>query len=148
MEKSPMTDTRQTIIENGTEFDGSIRSECGITIRGKLTGELEAPTLTVTDSGCVHGQVAVTELRSAGEISGEIDADVVELAGSVNDQTVINARTLEVKLNNTDGVQVTFGNCKLNVGERENRSRKRDVEVVVENDVSETEDSREPAGVL
>ena len=111
--------TKRTILEDGTEFDGSIKSKCPITVSGKLRGEVSAPSLTVTQSGSVHGQVKVAQLKSQGEISGEIDADSVELSGRVNDQTTIRATTLEVTLNQTAGkLQVTFGNCELQVGER------------------------------
>ena len=48
---------KQTILEDGTEFDGSIKSKCPITVSGKLKGEVSAPSLTVTKSGSVHGQV-------------------------------------------------------------------------------------------
>ena len=109
--------TKKTIIEDGTEFDGSIRSKCPIAVSGKLKGELQAPALTVHNSGSVQGQVVVSELHSEGEISGEIEAEVVVLSGKVSDHTVINAKTLEVKLDQPGGLQVKFGNCELNVGQ-------------------------------
>lgn len=110
--------TKQTIIESGTEFDGSLKSECAITLSGKLKGQVTAPSLTVTPSGSVHGQVKVTRLKAEGEIAGDIEAEAVELSGRVNDQTVIRAKTLEVMLTQAQGgLQVTFGNCELNVGD-------------------------------
>jgi cytoskeletal protein CcmA (bactofilin family) len=118
-------DTKRTILEDGTEFDGSIKSKCPITVSGILRGEVSAPSLTVTQSGSVHGQVKVSQLKSQGEISGEIDAETVELSGRVSDQTTIRATTLEVMLNQnqTGGkLQVTFGNCELQVGERAAKS--------------------------
>jgi cytoskeletal protein CcmA (bactofilin family) len=116
---------KQTVIENGTEFDGTIKSACPISVSGKMKGRLDAPTLTVTSSGAVHGQVRVTQLKSQGEIAGEIQADTVELSGRVSDQTVINAQTLEVKLNQPGGgLQVMFGNCELNVGQKADRGGK------------------------
>lgn len=111
---------KKTIIEQGTEFDGAVSSTCGITLSGKMKGELSAPSLTVTESGSVHGQVMVEQLKSQGEVSGEIDADIVELSGKVNDDTVIRANTLEVKLDQPDGgLRVAFGNCSLRVGEKQ-----------------------------
>lgn len=115
-EESPV---KQTILEDGTEFDGSIRSKCPIIVSGKMKGEVSAPSLTITKSGSVHGLVKVSQLKSQGEIAGEIDAESVELSGRVNDQTTIRAATLEVTLNQTSGkLQVTFGNCDLQVGDR------------------------------
>ncbi|MCP3978787.1 MAG: hypothetical protein GY716_05585 [bacterium] len=115
-----MSDTpKQTVIEEGTEFDGSVNSKCDITLSGKVKGKLDAPSLTVTPSGVVDGQVTVETLCSKGQISGEILADTVELSGKVNDKTVINAATLEVKLSDPgSGLQVVFGNCELKVGQK------------------------------
>ncbi len=114
--------TKRTVIENGTEFDGSITSECAILLSGKVRGELSAPTLEVSSSGTLDGQVVVTELRSEGEISGDIEAETIELSGSVSDRTVIKANTLEVKLNQPgNGLQVTFGNCEIQVGQDSNK---------------------------
>lgn len=110
---------KQTIIEDGTEFDGSVKSKCPITVSGKLKGDVSAPSLTITNSGSVQGQVKVSHLKSQGELAGEIDADNVELAGKVNDQTTIRATSLEVALNQPGNkLQVTFGNCELLVGDK------------------------------
>ena len=114
---------KKTIIEDGTEFDGSIRSDCDIQLSGTLKGELAAPALTVTDTGAMHGCAKVSELVSEGEVSGEIDAQSVMLSGKVSDQTVIRADTLEVKLTKPEeGIQVTFGNCELQVGDKQSRA--------------------------
>jgi len=111
------TTTKQTVIEDGTEFDGSLSSRCPISLSGTVKGELLAPVLNVTPSGSVHGCVRVERLVCRGEISGEIQAQSVELSGKVSDQTVITAETLEVRLSQPgEGVRVTFGNCELNVG--------------------------------
>ena len=109
--------TKETVIEDGTEFDGSLTSRCPISLSGTVKGELLAPVLNVTPSGSVHGSVQVERLICRGEISGEIQAQTVELAGKVSDQTVITAETLEVRLSQPgEAVRVTFGNCELNVG--------------------------------
>jgi cytoskeletal protein CcmA (bactofilin family) len=110
---------KQTILEDGTEIDGSVKSKCPITVSGKLKGEVLAPSLTITPSGSVQGQVKVSNLLSQGELAGEIEAESVELAGKVNDQTTIRAASLEVKLNQPGNkIQVTFGNCELHVGDK------------------------------
>ena len=110
----------QTVLEEGTEIDGSIRSKCPITVSGKLKGDVCAPSLTITQSGSVSGQVKVSEFKSEGDISGEIEAESVELSGHVSDHTVIRASSLQVKLaqnGNNSKFHVTFGNCDLKVGE-------------------------------
>ena len=118
-------DKKQTIIEEGTEFDGSITSRCEILLSGTLKGELLAPALTVSPTGSVHGCVKVDELISEGEVSGEIDAQRVELSGKVSDETVIQAESLHVRLAEPqEGVCVRFGNCELRVGVKSTRTDK------------------------
>jgi len=118
--------TKQTIIENGTEVDGAIRSDCEITLSGRIKGQVTAPALTVTPSGSVQGQIKVSRLRAQGEIAGEIEAEAVVLSGRVNDQTVIRAKTLEVTLTQAQGgIQVTFGNCELQVGDAKARMQEK-----------------------
>ncbi len=113
-----MSDTKVTTVEEGSELNGTLKSSCGVVVSGKVSGELHAPSLLVSASGAVHGTVKVAELHSKGELSGRIDADVIELSGRVSDQTTITARSLEVKVNGADGdvPQVTFGNCTIEVG--------------------------------
>jgi cytoskeletal protein CcmA (bactofilin family) len=117
-----MAETKVTNIEEGSELNGTLKSTCGVIVSGKIKGEVQAPTLSIATGGSVHGTVKVTELRSQGEISGQIDADLIELSGRVNDQTTIKARSLEVKLNatNSDKLQVAFGNCTIEVGNDQN----------------------------
>jgi cytoskeletal protein CcmA (bactofilin family) len=111
--------TKQTVVEEGTEVEGTIRSKCPVKVSGTVHGEVATPSLVITQSGSVKGQVKVTELKSEGEIAGAIEADNVQLSGRVSDQTAIKAKTIEVKLAQQDGkLQVTFGNVELNVGER------------------------------
>jgi cytoskeletal protein CcmA (bactofilin family) len=110
--------SRRTSIESGTELEGSIQSQCPVTVGGSLRGRLTAPGLTVTRSGSVHGEVSVSELKAQGEISGQIEAETVELAGTVGDETVIRAQTLAVRSSAEGGMEVTFGNCELQIGPR------------------------------
>jgi cytoskeletal protein CcmA (bactofilin family) len=110
--------SKVTIVEEGTEFQGTLTSSCPIDVRGRVEGELRTPALTVSASGAVHGRAKVGEVRSQGEISGEFDADKIELAGVVRDKTIIRARSLDVKLGAQRGkLQIVFGECELSVGE-------------------------------
>lgn len=117
-----MSDTTQkkTLVEEGTEFRGSLTSKCPVEVRGKVDGDLIAPSLDVSPTGSVSGKVKVDQLVSRGEIAGEFDAEGVQLSGTVKDNTVIRAKTLEVKLSPaTEGnrLQVIFGEVALEVGE-------------------------------
>lgn len=109
---------KQTLIEDDTEFKGVLSSKCPIVVKGAIEGEIAGPSLQVSATGSVSGQVKVGELRSEGVIAGQFDADVVQLAGTVKNDTVIRARTLEVRLQPANGrMQVTFGECELAVGD-------------------------------
>ena len=116
---------KQTLVEEGTKFKGSLTSSCPIVVRGRIEGDVEAPSLNVSSSGAVHGKVRVGEMRSQGELSGEFDADVVQLSGAVKDNTVIRAKSLEVKLTPPSGkMQVIFGEVQLDVGDMASREAK------------------------
>jgi cytoskeletal protein CcmA (bactofilin family) len=111
------TNDRKTLVEEGTQFKGSLSSNCPIEVRGRIEGDVTAPALAVAAGGAVHGKVKVGEIRSQGELAGEFDADIVQLSGTIKDNTVIRAKSLEVKLSSpTSKMQVIFGECELEVG--------------------------------
>lgn len=115
---------KKTLVEEGTEFRGSLTSKCPVEVRGKVDGDLQAPSLDVSPTGSVSGKVKVDQLVSRGEIAGEFDAEGVQLSGTVKDNTVIRAKTLEVKLTPaTEGnrLQVIFGEVALDVGDAPTR---------------------------
>src|ERR1700727_2933379 len=64
-------DGPRTLVEEGTQFKGSLSSKCPIEVKGRVEGDLQAPSLTVSPKGAVHGKVKVEELMSEGEIAGE-----------------------------------------------------------------------------
>lgn len=107
-----------TLVEEGTTFKGSLSSSCPVVVKGSVSGDFDAPALTVAATGSVSGKVKAGELKSEGELSGEFDVDSLVLSGVVKDHTVIRARSLEVKLE-TGGsqMQVVFGDVQLDVGE-------------------------------
>ena len=116
---------KQTVVEHGTEFQGVMRSECPVVVSGKVKGEVSAPELTLTSEGNVQGKIKVKQLKSEGSLGGEIDAESVELSGSISDNTVIRSAALQVKLQESGGnkLQVSFGNCELQVGDASKKSK-------------------------
>lgn len=110
---------KQTTVEEGTLFKGSLQSTCRVVVRGVVDGELNAPSVLVTESGSVNGIVKAQSLQSSGVLAGRIDVDDVVLSGSVRNDTVIRAKTLEVKLQQTDSnkLELRFGECLLEVGD-------------------------------
>ena len=112
----PKQTEKRTLVEEGTELKGSLTSTCPVLVRGRIEGEVTAPALTVSPSGSVSGKARVGELQAEGELSGEFDADVVQLSGKVQDRTIIRAKTLSVQLSSESRLQVVFGECELAVG--------------------------------
>jgi cytoskeletal protein CcmA (bactofilin family) len=112
-------DYRSTTVEEGTQFKGALHSSCPVTVRGVVDGELFAPSLIVADTGTVMGNVKVQSIQSSGTLAGRIEADDIQLSGSVRSDTVIRAKTMEVKLQSSHAkrLEVTFGECILEVGD-------------------------------
>jgi cytoskeletal protein CcmA (bactofilin family) len=105
-----MANSNTTLIEEGTELTGSLSSSCPVVVKGRFVGDVTAPSLTVSASGAVDGKMTVAELRSSGEISGELETDTAELTGNVKDNTIVRAKSLEVKLTPQNGkVELVFG---------------------------------------
>ena len=123
---------RETLVEQGTELCGTIKSTCQVVVNGSVDGQIEAPALIVNATGTVLGKIKATTLRSDGTLAGSIDADEVQLSGTVRSDTTIRASKLEVKLAVEHGkLQVSFGECLLEVGD--DPARLADVEAVPAN---------------
>ena len=117
MDKSKQTG-KQTLVEEGTELKGTLKSSCQVVVNGSIDGQIEAPSLMIAETGMVLGTVKAAKLRSEGTLAGNIDAEDVYLSGVVRSNTMIRARKLEVKLQPERGkLEVTFGECLLEVGE-------------------------------
>ena len=108
---------KHTLVEEGTELKGTMTSNCPIVVMGKVEGDIAGPIIHVTPTGVVAGKVKVTELRSDGELAGEVEAETVRISGRVRDRTVIRARSIEVSLSSDKGMEVVFGECELAIGD-------------------------------
>src|SRR5690606_34219442 len=120
MSDSKSADQRElrTVVEQGTRIKGTLASSCPMDVHGHVEGEVEAPALYVSATGALHGRAKVGTIRWDGALSGELEAEHLELAGRVLDQTVIRARSLQVNLaSDSRRLQVVFGECELSVGD-------------------------------
>ena len=119
-----MSETKRTLIEEGTELKGTLTSTCPIVVMGRVEGDLTGPSVEVTESGVLSGKAKVTQLQSRGELAGEFDADVVQLSGRVRDKTRIRAQSLEVRLKRDEGrIEMVFGDCELAVGDAPDKAK-------------------------
>ena len=111
---------KQTLVEEGTEFKGTLKSSCPVVINGSIDGEVDAPEITVARAGTVAGSLKAIKLRSQGTLSGKVEATDVYLSGVVRSNTSIKAKRLEVKLGSDSAqIEVNFGECTLEVGDAE-----------------------------
>ena len=118
---------KHTLIEQGTEFKGTMKSSCPVVVNGRIEGDLTAPELDITATGTVQGNIKAERLSSRGVLSGNIDAGDLFLSGSIGSKTVIKAKNLEVKLNPEQGrMELTIGECTLDVGEEPSKERRVD----------------------
>lgn len=106
---------KQTLLEEGTVFKGTLKSSCPIVVNGTIEGEVTAPEITITRTGTVLGTIKAKTLRSYGMLAGNVDAGDVFLFGAVRSNTVIKARALEVKLGSSHKghLEVIFGEHNL-----------------------------------
>jgi cytoskeletal protein CcmA (bactofilin family) len=118
---------KHTLIEQGTEFKGTMKSSCPVVVNGRIEGDLTAPELEVTASGTVQGNIKAERLTSRGILSGNVDAGDLFLSGAIGSKTVIKAKNLEVKLTPEQGrMELTIGECTLDVGEEPTKERRVD----------------------
>jgi cytoskeletal protein CcmA (bactofilin family) len=67
-----MTDT---LIGEGTRFEGKIKSEAGIRIEGHLTGDIEcAGDVTIGEKGTANSNIRARHVVLAGTVNGNITA--------------------------------------------------------------------------
>ena len=118
---------KHTLIEQGTEFKGTMKSSCPVVVNGRIEGDLSAPELDVTTTGIVQGNIKAERWSSRGVLSGNVDAGDLFLSGSIGSKTVIKAKNLEVKLAPDQGrMELTIGECTLDVGEEPTKERRAD----------------------
>lgn len=120
LDKTEAADLKQTTVEEGTRFKGTLESTCRVVVRGAVDGELNAPNVVISETGAVTGSVKAQSLQSSGVLAGRVDVDDLVLGGSVRGDTVIRAKTLEVKLQQPEEggkIEMKFGECVLEVGD-------------------------------
>jgi cytoskeletal protein CcmA (bactofilin family) len=112
---------KQTLLDEGTVFKGTLQSSCPIVVNGTIEGEVTAPEITITRTGTVLGIIKAKTLRSYGMLAGNVDAGDVFLFGAVRSNTVIKARALEVKLGSSHKghLEVIFGEHDLDAQARD-----------------------------
>ncbi|HMG20487.1 MAG TPA: polymer-forming cytoskeletal protein, partial [Kofleriaceae bacterium] len=60
-EKHGLPTGKHTLVEEGTEFKGTMSSSCPIVVMGKVEGDIAGPVIHITPSGVVSGVVKVKQ---------------------------------------------------------------------------------------
>jgi cytoskeletal protein CcmA (bactofilin family) len=114
---------KRTVVDEGTELKGSVKSTCPVVVVGKVEGDITGPSVEIAEKGVVSGTVKAAHVASHGDIFGQIDAESVELSGKIRDGTVIKARSLDIKVDRQgprDPIQ--FGDCELCIGDEPDKA--------------------------
>src|SRR5262245_57952983 len=118
----PGAQAKATVLDEGSVFAGTLSTTSPIIVRGQLEGTVTGPSLEVTETGKLSGQIKVAELKSSGALAGEYDVERIELSGRVSDKTIIRTQSLEIKpAMGPEKMSVVFGECELCVGEAPNK---------------------------
>ena len=107
---TPAATKTATIVEEGTAFMGDFTSSCPIIVKGRIEGDVKAPTVTITHSGALKGNVEAKTIVCKGSAAGIFEADTIELSGSIAQNTVIRAQRLNLNIESTSGrIELAFG---------------------------------------
>jgi len=71
--RSVESDDRESVIAEGTEFEGTFRSEHSIRVRGKVQGEIASKQAIVVEANArVNAKVSAEQVTILGEVNGEV----------------------------------------------------------------------------
>ena len=89
--------TIPSIISDGTEFKGNVKSCAEIQIDGGLTGNVKADKVLIGINGNVRGNITAQFLRICGRIEGEIKAETLHLVKSASVKGNVYKKTISIE---------------------------------------------------
>jgi len=89
--------TIPSIISEGSEFKGNIKTSGEIQIDGVLNGNVRAKQVVVGVNGNVRGNVTANFLRICGKIEGEIRAETLEIVSSASVKGNVYKKTISME---------------------------------------------------
>ena len=89
--------TIPSIISEGSEFKGNIKTSGEIQIDGVLNGNVRAKQVVVGVNGNVRGNVTANFLRICGKIEGEIRAETLEIVSSASVKGNVFKKTISIE---------------------------------------------------
>ena len=89
--------TIPSIISEGSDFKGNIKSSGEIQIDGVVNGNIRAKQVVVGVNGNVRGNVTANFLRICGKIEGEIRAETLEIVSSASVKGNVYKKTISME---------------------------------------------------
>ena len=89
--------TIPSIISEGSEFKGNIKTSGEIQIDGVINGNIRAKQIVVGVNGNVRGNVTANFLRICGKIEGEIRAETLEIVSSASVKGNVYKKTISME---------------------------------------------------
>ena len=89
--------TIPSIISEGSEFKGNVKTSAEIQIDGVLNGNVKAKQIVVGVNGNVRGNVTANFLRICGKIEGEIRAETLEIVSSATVKGNVFKKTISIE---------------------------------------------------
>ena len=108
-------DTIQSIISEGSEFIGNVKTSGEIQIDGVLNGNVKAKQIVVGINGNVRGNLTASFSRILGKVEGEIRAEVLEIVKTATVKGNLFKKTISIE----SGSKITG-----NINELENGTAK------------------------
>ena len=90
-------DTIPSIISEGSEFIGNVKTSGEIQIDGVLNGNVKAKQIVVGINGNVRGNVTANFLRICGKTEGEIRAETLEIVSSASVKGNVYKKTISIE---------------------------------------------------
>ena len=107
--------TIPSIISEGSEFKGNVKTSAEIQIDGVLNGNVKAKQIVVGINGNVRGNLTASFSRILGKVEGEIRAEVLEIVKTATVKGNVFKKTISIE----SGYKITG-----NINELENGTAK------------------------
>lgn len=79
--QAPSQILKPSIISEGFELVGDIKSSGGLHVEGKINGKIQVDNLTIGGKGMVAGSAICKTLHIKGKFEGDASCDVLNLSG-------------------------------------------------------------------
>ena len=89
--------TIPSIISEGSEFKGNIKTSGEIQIDGVINGNIRAKQIVVGVNGIVRGNITAKFLRICGKTEGEIRAETLEIVSSASVKGNVYKKTISME---------------------------------------------------